>query len=86
MLLLCDGGNKNREFNLFSNYLKKNDVIMCHDYSESNADFLIMKNNAGWGHPSESHLNAIQKSIDGNNLSKFYYEEFKAVIWGAFKK
>lgn len=85
-LLLCDGGDKNREFNLFSQYLKKDDVIMCHDYSESETDFLIMKNNVGWEHTSESHLSSIQWAIDENNLSGFHYDEFKSVIWGAFKK
>lgn len=86
VLLLCDGGDKNREFNLFSQYLKKDDVIMCHDYSENDLDFSIMKDNAGWGHPPESHLKFIQETIDKNNLSKFHYDEFKSVIWGSFKK
>lgn len=86
VLLLCDGGDKNREFNLFSQYLKKDDVIMCHDYSESDEDFSIMKDNAGWEHLSESYLNSIQVAINENELSKFHYDEFKSVIWGSFKK
>ena len=86
VLLLCDGGDKNREFNLFSQYLKKDDVIMCHDYSESDLDFSIMKDDAGWGHPPESHLKFIQEAITKNNLSKCHYDEFKSVIWGSFKK
>lgn len=33
VLLLCDGGNKVREFNEFAEFLKRDDVIMAHDYS-----------------------------------------------------
>lgn len=32
VLLLCDGGNKVREFNTFAKYLKPGDLIMAHDY------------------------------------------------------
>jgi hypothetical protein len=32
VLLLCDNGNKIKEFNYFSNFLKPNDYIMSHDY------------------------------------------------------
>jgi predicted O-methyltransferase YrrM len=32
VLLLCDGGDKVREFNTFAKYLKPGDVIMAHDY------------------------------------------------------
>lgn len=31
IMILCDGGNKNREFEIFSNLLKEDDIIMAHD-------------------------------------------------------
>lgn len=39
VLLLCDGGDKIREFNRFAAYLKRDDVIMAHDYSHDRASF-----------------------------------------------
>jgi len=32
-LLLCDGGNKKKEFETFYKYLKPHDIIMAHDYA-----------------------------------------------------
>jgi 23S rRNA U2552 (ribose-2'-O)-methylase RlmE/FtsJ len=32
VLILCDGGDKPKEFNLFSKYIKVGDFIMAHDY------------------------------------------------------
>jgi cephalosporin hydroxylase len=32
-LLLCDGGNKQKEFEVFHKYLKSGDIIMAHDYA-----------------------------------------------------
>jgi hypothetical protein len=86
VLLLCDGGNKELEFNTFSKYLKINDVIMCHDFEETNEDFNNIKNKLKWAHPSETKLSNIQKSILENNLQPYYYNEFKSVLWGSFKK
>lgn len=34
-LLICDGGNKAKEFNTFAPHLKQNDIIMAHDYCYS---------------------------------------------------
>jgi hypothetical protein len=31
IMILCDGGNKNREFEYFSSLLKTDDIIMAHD-------------------------------------------------------
>jgi hypothetical protein len=35
ILILCDGGDKPKEFSLFSKYIKVNDFIMAHDYAIS---------------------------------------------------
>lgn len=85
-LILCDGGNKNEEFKLYSQFLKKGDVVMCHDYSHSNEDFVNVSLELNWPHPSESSYDIIKPSIDKNNLSPFFYDEFKNVLWGSFVK
>lgn len=88
-LLLCDGGHKNQEFNLYSKYLKPNDVIMLHDYSHSEEDHteyntIIAK--YGWHYGPESFYEQIKEAVKEQNLEPFMYEEFKNVIWGSFIK
>lgn len=39
LLLLCDGGNKVREFNEFAGSLKPDDVIMAHDYCADRSNY-----------------------------------------------
>lgn len=38
-LLLCDGGNKKKEFEVFHKYLKREDIIMAHDYAPDDKSF-----------------------------------------------
>lgn len=38
-LLLCDGGNKRKEFAVFHKFLKSGDVIMAHDYAPDDKTF-----------------------------------------------
>lgn len=85
-LLLCDGGDKEREFNLYSQFLKRGDVIMCHDYAHSQEDFAEICSSRGWLSPSESHYINIAESVELNKLIPFEYNMFKSVFWGAFTK
>ena len=86
VLLLCDGGNKEREFNDFSRYIKYNDVIMLHDYSDNMDDFRAFAKPIDWG-DAGSFYHAILASIMKQNLQKYkYYNEFKSIFWGAFTK
>ena len=86
VLLLCDGGDKNNEFKTFSQFLKNNDVIMCHDYAETIEDFNKIKEAIGWVSPPESSLDIISESINKYGLLKYHYDEFKLVLWGSFMK
>lgn len=49
-VVLCDGGNKIKEFNLLSRYLKTDDFILAHDYAESKEIFYstIYRNRWNW--------------------------------------
>ena len=85
-LILCDGGNKIPEFNLYSQFLKPGDVIMCHDYSHNNEDFQKIKSELNWPHHSESNYEGIQISIESFNLNPYNYDIFKGVLWGSFIK
>lgn len=87
-LIFCDGGNKNSEFNCYSEFLKTNDVIMLHDYFDDSQPepYASFEESKEWNFPWESNWSKIQKSVEKNNLSKFYYEDFRKVLIGSFKK
>lgn len=85
-LLLCDGGSKNQEFNLYSQFLKSGDVIMCHDYTDNPNEYLELQRRINWPHPPESNYEEIKSAIEINDLEPFYYEDFKNVLWGSFVK
>ena len=38
-IVLCDGGNKKEEFRILSQYIKKSDIIMTHDYGPNREYF-----------------------------------------------
>jgi 23S rRNA U2552 (ribose-2'-O)-methylase RlmE/FtsJ len=48
-LILCDGGHKNQEFNLFSQFLKSGDIIMLHDYQDNIDEYMRIQSTTGWG-------------------------------------
>jgi len=85
-LLLCDGGNKEKEFETYAPLIKSNDVIMLHDYSHDPERFKTAQSINQWTHYPESHYNNIKKSIELNNLIGYYYDEFSNVFWGSFIK
>jgi hypothetical protein len=86
VLLLCDGGDKETEFKLYSKFLKHNDVIMLHDYEETENEYQEIKNKIGWTTVSESHFKNLDRYLNDLELYPFMYEEFKKVLWGSFIK
>lgn len=84
-LVLCDGGSKIHEFNLLSNFLKINDIIMAHDYAP-NFDYFeehIKYKIWNWFEIKDSD---VQDAIDKNNLERFKYELFLNVAWLCMRK
>lgn len=81
LLILCDGGDKPSEFNLFSKYLKVGDFIMAHDYAisleyfESNIRF---KNKWNWCQITESD---IKHSSNKLKLIEYTDIDFKEAMW-----
>jgi len=85
-LLICDGGNKVREFQEFSKYLKPNDIILAHDYQDSINSFKEFSEYWQWPYGMECSYNDIKDYVTSNNLSKFNYDKFLLFLWGAFIK
>jgi hypothetical protein len=79
-LVLCDGGNKIREFNLIAPLLRTNDIIMAHDYSPSIEYFQknIMNKEWAWIEITDSD---IHECCNQNNLKDYMQTDFSKVVW-----
>lgn len=79
-LILCDGGNKIGEFNLLSNFMKKGDFIMAHDYAENETTFKndIYMKIWNWHEISDKDIDVACLK---NNLKTYNKEIFDKVVW-----
>lgn len=72
--LLCDGGNKIREFNTFAKYLKPGDVIAAHDFLTD------------YWYCGEFSLEAVEDTVSAYKLKRWMPEMFALAGWAAFVK
>jgi len=84
-ILFVDNGDKPREFNLFSGFLKNGDIILAHDYAPDGDYF---NNNMvdkiwNWIEIQDSNIN---DACIINNLENYMKEEFLSVAWVCKKK
>lgn len=70
-LLLCDGGDKRREFNTFAPMLKPGDIIGAHDFYTSEEYW-------AW---SEIGEDDVSDTCERHHLAPFMQEEFAAAGW-----
>lgn len=79
-IVLCDGGDKIREFNLLSNFLKVGDYILAHDYAENSEVFQnkIFMKFWNWHEISESDIVDV---CEKNNLVDFKKNDFNEAVW-----
>ena len=85
-LVVCDGGNKAKEFNIFSKYLKPNDVIIAHDYCENDEEWKEKTDYWQWPYEADTLPDLIQLAIKENNLTPYKYEQFKFLLWASYIK
>jgi cephalosporin hydroxylase len=79
-IILCDGGDKIREFKLLSHFLKKGDIIMAHDYAPNQEYFDNYINNKIWNW-LEIQDKDINESCMKHNLTPFMEYELRDVVW-----
>lgn len=75
--VLCDGGNKPREFIEFSEFIKSGDVIAAHDFCVAGTD---------WWPWREITVESVQAAIEAHGLKPFFQDYFDQAGWLAFVK
>jgi cephalosporin hydroxylase len=78
--ILCDGGNKVKEFNYFSDLLKSGDFIMAHDYFDD-----INQYDCPWSWREITHTE-ILPGINSNSLTEYTETRFPSVAWACYFK
>lgn len=78
-LVLCDGGNKIKEFKYIAPFLKTGDILMAHDYME-NEDVKLKCLNKEWG-SCEIMDKDVKEELELYNLIPIYKEIFDSVFW-----
>lgn len=84
-LVLCDDGNKIKEFNCVARYLKPGDYIMAHDYADTAENF--KQNYLGKIWLSHEICDEdIAVTCREQNLETIKKEEFDKVVWVCKRK
>lgn len=85
IIILCDGGNKIKEFNILSNFMKSGDFILAHDYAENGKIFQdkIYKKVWNW---LEIQYSDIESAVNTNNLEVYNSNIFENIAWTCWKK
>jgi hypothetical protein len=83
--ILCDGGDKVQEFNLFSKYIKQGDFIMAHDYHHNSVDENDEQYNCSWSWREICYTD-IEQSIITEKLKMEPTVRFPEVAWACYKK
>ncbi len=79
-LLLCDNGDKVKEFNIYSKFLKPGDVIMSHDFFKNENDFEDAKRANKW-FSWETKPHEINQACLYNKIKQCYQEIFDECFW-----
>lgn len=84
-LVFCDGGDKNREINVFSKYLKTGDLIFGHDYAPTREIWERDFNGKIWDW-HETWDSAIEDVIKYEKLTDYQPELFNQAVWRSLIK
>jgi hypothetical protein len=86
VLLICDGGDKPKEFNTFSKFLKSNDIIMAHDYKVDDAHWREATDYWQWPYEFDTTYDMIKEGVEENDLKPYKNEQFNFYLWTAYIK
>ncbi len=83
-ILFCDA-IKAKEFNLYTDHLKNNDIILAHDYAANEQDFNSIKKQHIWWH-CEIDDSDIAQACHRNHLVPVFKNLFRTAAWCCFIK
>jgi hypothetical protein len=84
-VVLCDGGDKAREFTTFAPALKPGDVIMAHDYSPTYAFFNYMMRGQVWDW-LEITDETVASVSEAHGLTPYHQDDWQQVAWVCRRK
>lgn len=85
-LVVCDGGDKPKEFSIFSEYLKSGDVIIAHDYAKNPEYWKFVTDYWQWPYESDTNYDSIKDAIIKNGLEPYRDDEFNFYLWTSYIK
>lgn len=85
-LVVCDGGDKPKEFNTFSKYLKSGDVIIAHDYAKNPEYWKFVTDYWQWPYESDTNYDSIKDAVINNGLEPYRDDEFNFYLWTSYIK
>lgn len=85
-LVVCDGGDKPKEFSVFSEYLKSGDIIMAHDYKVNDEYWDFLGKYWQWPYAPDTTYDSIKDAIEKNGLQPYRDEEFNFYLWTSYIK
>jgi cephalosporin hydroxylase len=80
VLILGDNGDKVKEFEIYSKYLKSGDFFMLHDWSYDESTFEQNKKNNIW-FSMETNFKLIEDTMKKNNIIQVYNNVFDKAVW-----
>ena len=85
VLLLCDNGDKPREFQMFAPYLREGDVIMAHDYMRDLDTFVMNFLGLRWNW-MEIQERDIAATCVAHNLEPYHEDITTPMAWCCRRK
>lgn len=85
-LVLCDGGDKPKEFNEFAKHIKSGDVIMAHDYCGDKKTWDAATKFWHWPYNHDTLYENIKDTIEKEGLLPFKNTEFNFFLWTSYTK
>lgn len=85
-LVVCDGGDKPKEFSIFSEYLKSGDVIIAHDYAKNPEYWKFITDYWQWPYEFDTTYDSIKDAVIKNGLAPYRDNEFNFYLWTSYIK
>lgn len=82
VILFCDA-LKSVEFDYYSDFCKKGDFLLVHDYCAEyqGSRFKEVAEATGWSAPQEQYYDNLKEACERNGIVPFMHKEFEDALW-----